>query len=525
MSTTAITKTLTTTLITALKNPKAYPDKPHQVHMIETHLSWVFLTGHTAYKVKKPVSFYFADFSTLALRQHYCTIELALNRELNDEIYLSLVTINQASDGTIKINGDGEIIDYALQMREFKQNNLLCEVIKRNELTTNMIDDLAQTVADFHQRTPIALADSAHGTPDNVWYRVEKNFSEAYPFFTKPEDVALLKELEHIAIQEHARLTPVFEARKKDGYIRSCHGDLHLRNMVLLNNKPVIFDRIEFNELWRWVDVMADTAFMLIDLCHHQQPRLATRFLNRYLHVTGDYQGLAVLRYYMNYRALVRAKIHLYETKFEKNPEKIAHLYQVHHNYVQLAQSFNNPRKKQLFIMHGVSGSGKSTMAQIIAEHIGGIYIRADVERKRLFPHASRAALYQPETTETVYDHLLALSQGIIQNNYPVIVDATFLNPEHRQLFFNLAHQLDAQFGIIDCQANRETLTNHLLQRANTAENVSDATLDVLNEQLANDFSLGENELLYTLSLNTDALLEVHAIISGYRTKFETDGE
>lgn len=509
-----------TVLVNGLKKPGAYPDATKPVEMIETHLSWVFLTGEYAYKVKKPVSFYFADFSTLELRHHYCLTELALNHELNDQIYLSLVTINQAPDGSIKINGEGPIIDYALKMREFKQSDLLSEVIKRDELTVKMIDSLASDVASFHQRTPVAPADSVHGTPENIWYRVEKNFSEAYPFLTKPEDITLLKELETIATKEHARLTNTFVARKANGYIRSCHGDLHLRNIVLINNNPVIFDRIEFNELWRWVDVMADTAFMLIDLCYHQRPAFATRFLNQYLSVTGDYQGLDVLRYYMNYRALVRAKIHLYETNYEADQQKTAFLYQLHRNYAQLAKSFNTPRKKQLLIMHGVSGSGKSTIAQIIAEHIGGIYIRADVERKRLFPHLTRQALYQPETTDAVYQHLLDLSQLIINNDYPVIVDATFLQHKHRQLFFNLATKLQAQFGIIDCNASKEKLQHYLLQRAETMGNVSDATIEVLNNQLNSDHSLLENELIYTLPINTDAFPAAHAIISGYQGLF-----
>lgn len=506
--------------IDALLQPSTYPHPVSKVGLVETHLSWVFLTGEFAYKVKKPVTFSFANFATLEQRHQYCLIELALNRELNNDIYLTLVTINQEADGTIKLNGAGAVLDYALKMRQFDQTQLLSQVIMRDQLTPAMIDTLAQDVAAFHLRTEIAPSGSEHGTPQNIWHRIGKNFTEPRAFLTEARDLELLAELEKIAITKHARLADTFSDRKAKGFVRSCHGDLHLRNMVLINQQPVIFDRIEFNELYRWIDVMADIAFMVMDLAHHQHQNLATRFLNQYLSHTGDYYGLTVLRYYITYRALVRAKIHLFETDFEQDPAKKLQLLQFHRKYAQLAKTFNTLSTPRLFIMHGVSGSGKSTVAQVLAEHTQAIYIRADVERKRLFKDLDRATLYHPDTSNKVHQRLLTLSQMLISNGYSVIVDATFIEQRYRTLFANLATDLNVAFGIIACTASKEKLQQHITHRATQQDNVSDANLAVLDQQLTHYEPLSPEEQARSLTINTDAFPKPHAIISDYQDWF-----
>ena len=278
------------------------------VEVVETHISWVLLAGDYAYKIKKAVNLGFLDFSTLEKRRFYCAEELRLNRRLAPDLYLEVVPIAGSADHPV-LNGPGPAIEYAVKMRRFPQACLLDQVLLRGELTPETIDAIARRIADFHGRTAIADNESPFGTPERAHLPVAENFAQIRPRLRDNEDLIRLDELERWSEREYQARFNALAARKARGLIRECHGDLHLGNMALLDGEAVPFDCIEFSDNLRWIDVISEAAFLAMDLQDRGRPDLARRFLNAYLEQTGDYEGLEVLRYYLVYRAMVRAKV------------------------------------------------------------------------------------------------------------------------------------------------------------------------------------------------------------------------
>ena len=375
----------TNQLIEALKNPLFYDHPISEVEVIETHISWVILTGEYAYKIKKPVNLGFLDFSTLELRHRYCLQELELNRRLAPQIYLEVIAIGGTPEQP-QLNADVTTIEYAIKMRQFPQHAQLDRVLARHELQPQQIDQLADTVAAFHRQIEVAPENSSYGTPAAILDPVEENFRQIIPFLTNEEDKERLQRLECWSHQAYEQLRTTFELRKRNGYIRNCHGDMHLANIALFENELVIFDCIEFNENFRWIDLMSEIAFTTMLLIDRGAPQFAARLLDRYLQRTGDYSGLSLLQFYQVYRALVRAKvaaIRAHQSGLSATARDEA--LKQYRNYTLLAERFTIKKAPTLLIAHGVSGSGKTSLTQPLLEQFGMIRIRSDVERKRLF--------------------------------------------------------------------------------------------------------------------------------------------
>src|SRR3569833_1320034 len=295
-------------LITALQEPAAYPHAVESVRLVETHISWVLLAGDYAYKIKKPVDFGFLDFSSLAQRRHYCEEDLRLNRRFAPQLYLAVVPIGGRIDAPV-VDGGGEPLEYAVKMREFPQDAQLDRVLARGELRRTHIGALAEHLADVHRRAAVAAADSGYGTAENVWQPMSQNFAQIRPRLRSLEALELLERVQRWSEERYAALHELLTQRRRDGYIRECHGDAHLGNIVLLDDRPVLFDCIEFNPNLRWIDVISESAFLTMDLHDRGRDDLAHRALNDYLQASGDYAGLHLLRFYQVYRALVRAKV------------------------------------------------------------------------------------------------------------------------------------------------------------------------------------------------------------------------
>jgi aminoglycoside phosphotransferase family enzyme len=284
------------------------PTSAEQVSVIETHISYVLLAGEYAYKIKKAVRLPFLDFSTLASRYHDCEEELRLNRPIAPSVYLDVVAIT----GTVampKVGGSGPVLEYALRMRRFSQDGLLSEMLTRNVLTAAHIDRLATVVAAFHEGAHRAGADVPYGRRDDILQPALDNFTQLLAIVEEPADRAVLESLRAWTGGTYTTCACLFEARRRGGFIRECHGDLHLGNIALIDGDVTLFDRLEFNASMRWTDVMNDVAFVVADLQERKRPDLAARFLTAYLEATGDYDGLGVLRFYLVYRAMVRAKV------------------------------------------------------------------------------------------------------------------------------------------------------------------------------------------------------------------------
>jgi len=494
--------------INGLMCSEVYPHQCSNIQLIETHISWVILTGAVVYKIKKPVNFGFLDFSQLEKRKYFCEEELRLNKRLAPDIYLQVVAIG-GTEAQPRICNDETVFEYAVKMKQFPQSAQLDNLLAHGDLHPDYIDAVAICLAQFHNQIDIADTNDAFGDYDHVVSPCLENFKHIRHLI---KNKTISNMLDHLEIWTHshaALLKKVIVYRKKNGFVRECHGDLHLRNMAWLENKPILFDCIEFNTDLRWIDVMSEVAFVLMDLHDRRLLELSTRFLNTYLQQTGDYSGLKVLRFYVVYRALVRSKVAaLRAAQFAETGDAFDSCVDEVKEYLQLAHGFTHVSKPILLLMHGPSASGKSTVSEILMNQLGAIRLRSDVERKRLFQvapdepseNAFGAGIYSSQATCATYLRLLDLSERILRDGFSVIVDAKFQTKDERVAFINLAKSLSLDVRICHLNVSKETLMRRITQRKN---DISDANETVLTKQLSHWQGLSDNEL--TIAINIDA--------------------
>jgi len=482
---------------------------------LETHISFVLLTGSHAYKIKKAVDFGFLDFTTLAARRFFCTEELRLNRRLAPELYLEVVQIGGGVDAPV-VGDPGPALEYAVKMREFPQSALASGLLATGMLEPTDIDKLAAKVAAFHGSIAVAAPDGAFGAPDEILRLAQRNFEAFVPLPARSPERSELEELRAWTEREHARCQDALLRRRQQGFVRECHGDLHLNNIARIDFELVIFDGIEFNEAMRWIDVMSEIAFTVMDLEDRGRADLAHRFLNAYLERTGDHAGLAVLPFYLAYRALVRAKIaHLRAAQLGTGTAANAALAESR-GYLRLARHYAEPRRPALIITCGLSGCGKTALSQALLETIGAVRVRSDVERKRLHGVAATArseadiaqGLYSPAATEATYDRLRALARDILAAGSIAIVDATFLRQADRESFRMLARDLAVPFVILVFEAKEATLRERITRRRGEGVDASDADLAVLAHQIATREPLTTAERTYAVTYDAEAPLE-----------------
>ncbi|MGO4331799.1 bifunctional aminoglycoside phosphotransferase/ATP-binding protein [Cupriavidus sp. 2TAF22] len=486
-------------LTQALMRPTAYPHPVGKVSVIETHISQVFLAGAFAYKVRKPVRLDFVDLSTLAARKADCEAELELNRRMAAALYLGLVPI-VAGPGQrdVRVGGTGEALEYVVKMHRFRQRDLFCRMAESDRLTASHIETLAHRLAAIHLAAPVAVASSGHGTPGRIVAVAEQAIARVAMLASATDATSHLAALLR---ERAASLHPAFEKRLESGHIRECHGDLHLGNIALIDGVPTPFDCLEFDAGLRWIDTISDIAFLFMDLLHAGRQDLAYRLINTYLECTGDYAGLALLPFYTALRAVVRARV-LLEREHQRsvaglsNAAEMATMQMRCVDLLALASVTLTRPPGAIAIMHGLSGSGKSTVAQQIAVAAAMVRVRADVERKRL-PHrqvASQGDLYTAEHTARVYGRLLAICRLGSAAGFPMIADATFLAREHRLRFASLATRRGVAFSIVDCSADLATLRERIAARARQGGDPSDADLQVLEWQRRVQEPLGSDE-------------------------------
>ena len=484
-------------LIAALRDPACYPHPAQTVELVETHISWVLLAGAYAYKVKKPVRLPFLDFSTLEARRRYCEDELRLNRRTAPELYLEVVPISHTARGPA-VAAPGKPIEYAVKMRRFASDALADDMARRGALGPAQIDAIAAVLARFHAAAPRAEPAGEYGAGAQIAATAIGNFEQIGAL---GPDAAMAARLERLrAWTEGAcrRLEPVFAARRAGGHVRECHGDLHLGNIAFIEGRAVPFDCIEFDPALRWIDVMNEVAFLVMDLLAHRCAGDAWRLLNAWLEASGDYAGAAVLRFYLVYRALVRAKI----SRIRGSDETFL-------LYVGLAEALAKTAPPFLVLMHGLSGSGKTTVSQAALERLGAVRVRSDVERKRLHglaPEARtgtalEAGIYSVAANRRSYEHLAGLAADILEAGYPAIVDAAFLQREQRDLLRGMAGRMGAPCVIAGCTAPEAMLRKRVAERAARQSDASDAGAAVLEHQLeaSEPFAQAEREFAVTV--------------------------
>jgi aminoglycoside phosphotransferase family enzyme/predicted kinase len=490
-------------LIAALRSRGCYAHPVGLIRVLETHISWVVLTGDYAYKIKKPVNLGFLDFTDLESRRHYCEEELRLNRRLAPALYEAMVKIT-GSTRNPRIEGDGPAMEYAIRMREFPQRALASGLLADGHLTHAHIDQLATRIAAFHAAAGVATQNSRYGTPDAIIAPARENFAHLQRLMRDAPDQARMDWLQQWTEREYAARRPQFAARRAAGQVRECHGDLHLGNIVMLDDQLTPFDCIEFNAEFRWIDVMGEIAFLVMDLLDHGRIDFAYHFLNAYLEAGGGYDGLGVLRFYLVYRAMVRAKVHALRSAQSGIPVTEHHrLVAASRDYLELARRCAqgaHAARPAFILMHGLSGSGKSIIAQALAEKAGAIRLRSDVERKRMgglapLDHSGSAlqsGIYTADITWATYHRLLDLACGVANAGHAAVIDATFLKQWQRDLFRHEAQARRIPFGIVDVTAPEAVLRARIASRRDTRGDPSEADQAVLTQQLA------QNEVLST---------------------------
>ena len=479
------------TLITALQDAKLYDHEVKNFSVLETHCSWVILAGYYAYKIKKPVDFGFLNYTSLAKRKHYCEEEMKRNQLLAKQIYLNIVPVYGTVDKP-NFNGRGDVIEYAVKMHQFPQENLLSNVQKQGRLTGEIIDKLATRLAHFHATTNAVPQSSIIGNSEHTHQQIRDNFTQTLPLLENEADQQELQQLSNDVKILYQKVKPVIDRRKASGFVKQCHGDVHLNNIVLLNNEPIIFDCIDFNDDFCWTDTMADLGFITMDLDEFGETHFSWRLLNHYLQISGDYDGLQVLPYFQSYRAMVRAKVAMISLANTTAPEKRAEYYRRYKGCVALAKAYLQPKKAKLLLTCGVSASGKSTLAQQLSNALNLVTLASDRERKRqanitLQDDCSAPVsteLYSQQQTEQTYGTLLKLSKTILAAGCSLIVDATFREYKHRQTFARLAQQINVPFIILYCHAKEKQLRRRLSLRQQQAQSISDATQEVLTLSL-----------------------------------------
>jgi len=499
-------------LIRALQDAAAYSHPVAKIEVLQTHISWVILTGEFAYKIKKPVDLGFVDFSTLERRHFYCDEELRLNRRLAPGLYLDVLPIVGPCTSP-HIGGSGTPIEYCVRMRQFPQECLLSRLVANGRLLPRHVDALARQVWEFHARIPRAEVSSRFGSPEAVAEPIRANFAHLKSIETGDHS-GIVQRLKKWCEQEHRARHDILASRKERGLIRECHGDLHLGNMILQDDTITLFDCIEFNEDLRWIDVASEVAFCTMDLEDRGRPDLARRFLNTYLEWSGDYEGLAVFPLYFTYRALVRAKVaQLRREQAGMLASEDERLRRELGNYLDLAERSTQPKTPFLAITHGLSGSGKTWGSQAVVERFGAIRIRSDLERKRLGGFGPLAdtgsgvatGLYSAEFNRRTFQKLLELAANVLGTGLPVIIDATFLKQSDRAPFHELAESLGVPFLILDFPADERVCRERIRRRGREGTDASEATEEVLDRQLRAREPFLPDEVRVVVPFNTES--------------------
>lgn len=486
-------------LPTALCSPRAYPHEIRgEVRLIQTHISWVFLTGSFAYKVKRPIRLPFLDFSTLAARRHFCQRELELNQRGAPGLYLAVVPISEVH-GQLLFDNESNIVEYAVKMVEFGDGDLISEQVQSGRFTVADARRLGEVVAAFHADSPEITHTTRWGSPEIIRKAIDENLEFLRSSEIGPTYSELLSALEMYVERmcNHAPGQELLHSRRASGAIRECHGDLHIGNVAKVEGKFILFDCIEFNDEYRCVDTMYDVAFVLLDLLRYNKVEFAQNLLDSYLERSGDWLGLLVLPLYLIRQTTTRAKINLIQHQQSDSCTSSSYL-ETAIDYLRLAGSCIAQRTGSLTIMCGVAGSGKSTKAQQLINAPWVVRIRSDVVRKHLagVPLDQRAPseAYHPKFSDRTYTYMITTGESLVRSGYGVILDATFLHSKERSEVLAAAQRAQVPFRIVLCHAPPDEIAHRLEIRHG---DVSDANHDVMLKQLASFEPLSKLEEKY----------------------------
>jgi len=482
--------------------------------LVETHISWVFLAGDMAYKVKKPVRLDFLDFSTLARRKHFCEEELRINRCFAPELYLGLSRIVRTGQG-LAIDRPGETVEYAVRMQRFDREQELDRLLGRNAVETELIRRFGRRLAGQHDAAPVAGPGLDWASPARNLRACRENFSTLRQL-DRPEVSRRVDALETWTAQAFRRLRKLLRERLLAGRFRECHGDLHCANVVRHDEELWAFDALEFDPGLRWIDVASDLAFLTMDLRARGHAELSSALLDGWLEGCGDFGALETLRFHEVYRACVRAKVAA--IRLRQQPRDPASLKLALDTYLGTAESATRPAKPMLVATTGLSGSGKSWLASRLLAPLDAVRLRSDVERKRLAVlapgEAGEAGLYTPAMTRLTYSRLGELAPLALRGGYSVVVDAACLLAEERNALRRVAAAASVPFRLLWVTADTQLMRSRIDDRAAAGNDPSDATIAVLDNQREFVQAPSGRELEDTIRVDTGAAVDPEGLVT-----------
>ncbi|MCX6841510.1 MAG: AAA family ATPase [candidate division WOR-3 bacterium] len=497
--------------IAEMMDPSLYGKDVKRVRMLQTHTSWVFLTGTHAYKVKKPVNFGFLDYTALSARRFFCAEEFRLNQSLSPDIYIEVLPITE-SGGKLKLGGRGRVIDYCLAMKELPQDWIMTEQLRQGCVTFEHIDQIARSIAEFHARAERGREVAQYGSSEIIRLNWDENFAQTMEFRGRTITYRAFDETKSAVERFIAGHRGLFRRRRAGGFVRRCHGDLHSKNIFIIEEgsggqgsrgsgpnprtpEPPnpgsvrIFDCIEFNPRFSCSDVASEVAFMAMDLDYSGRKDLANFFVERYLVHTKDAGMLRLLNFYKCYRAYVRGKV----TSFNLNdpgigaPDK-AKARQTARRYFELSHRYamGLSARPKLVVMMGLPGVGKTYVARRLAERVDAFHLLSDSIRKQLLgiPVGERRSddygkgIYKGNIGKKTYDEMMRRAQVFLSAGYSVITDATFLRDDLRSLARDVGAKVGAPVLFVFADCPERIVKSRLRRRANEYA-FSDANLDV----------------------------------------------
>lgn len=458
-----------------LADPAAHP----LVHRIDTHAASVFLEGDRALKIKRAVHFPYLDYSTLAKRKAACDEEIKINRQFAPQIYHRVVPITQGNDGSLSIDGDGTPVEFAIEMTRFDERQTIDHLAEAGELDRDLVEGIADAIAASHAVAPLA--------PAEPWIKSIPVFIEGNTRAFRTAGCFPQACIDDLDAASKSAFLGILDQRGRQGYVRRCHGDLHLANIVLIERKPVLFDAIEFDPTIASVDVLYDLAFPMMDFIRYDRHAAANALLNGCLKMTSEnLDALAALPLFMSLRAAIRANVLL--ARLGQTSRDKADVMQSAQTYFKLAQQLIRPPAPTLVAVGGLSGTGKSVLARALAPDVlpqpGAIVLRTDVLRKQQFGVNETDPLpesaYQPAMTGKTYDLLVQYASRIIVQGHSVVVDAVFAQESERAAIRDAARRLNARFVGLFLRTDLATRLNRVGRRESDA---SDATPEIARLQ------------------------------------------
>jgi aminoglycoside phosphotransferase family enzyme/predicted kinase len=474
-------------VIDLLSSPAAHGGVP--VERIDTHASVVFLAGDRAWKLKRAVQYDYMDFSTALRRRMCCEAEVRLNRRAAPTLYRGVAAVTRERDGSLALGGSGRPVEWVVEMNRFDQEGLFDRLAARDALDLDLMRPLAAAIARFHAT---AQPRPDHGGIEGMSWVVDGNATGFREFGGQVLDASSCAQVTCGALAEIERHAALLELRRAGGLVRQCHGDLHLRNIVLLDGRPTLFDAVEFNDNIACTDVLYDLAFLLMDLWRWRLSRHANTVWNEYLFEAGDHTGISLLPLFLSCRAAVRAKTSATAARFQTDRGRKSDLARVAGDYLAMAGDLLHPSGACVVAIGGFSGSGKSTLAHALAPAVGpvpgAVVIRSDQIRKRLcgvspLEHLGPAG-YTPEVSTQVYAVAVEQADAIVRSGHAAIVDAVFAKGADREAIEHVAKAAGVPFVGLWLEAPAEMLIERSRQRRGDP---SDADAGVIRLQLAYD--------------------------------------